>query len=50
MFRHFNLGRTVAEAICCQPFGMEVQVQSQSSPCGICGGQSDTGTSFSEST
>ena len=36
----------MAEAESCWPLPAETQVQSQPSPCGICGEQSSTGTGF----
>jgi hypothetical protein len=36
----------MAQADRCWPLTAETQVQSQASPCGICGEQSGTGTSF----
>jgi hypothetical protein len=40
-------GRAMAEAVSQQSFIAEDQVHSLVSPCGICGGQSGTGTVFS---
>jgi hypothetical protein len=40
-------GRAMAEAISRRPVIAEARVRSRVSPCGICGGQSGTGTGFS---
>ena len=40
-------GRAMAEAISRRPLTAEARVRSRVSPCGICGGQSGTGTGFS---
>jgi hypothetical protein len=37
----------MAQAVSQRPFTVEAQVRSRVSPCGICGGQSGTGTGFS---
>jgi hypothetical protein len=54
IFRVFQeelfFGRAMAQAVSHQLTNMEVWVQYQSSPCGICGEQSGTGTGFSNST
>jgi hypothetical protein len=42
-------GRTVAQAVSYSPVTAEAQVRARVSPCGICGGQSGTGTGFSPS-
>jgi hypothetical protein len=36
----------MAQAVNLQPFTMEARVHTWVSQCGICGGQSDTGTGF----
>jgi hypothetical protein len=41
-----NIGRVMAQAVSLQPLTVEARVQSRLSPCGICGGQSGTGTGF----
>jgi hypothetical protein len=41
------IGHAMAQAVSRRPPTMEAQVQSWVSPCGICGGQSGTGTGFS---
>jgi hypothetical protein len=40
-------GRAMAQAVSCRPLTVEAQVHVQINPCGICGGQSGTGTGFS---
>jgi hypothetical protein len=40
----------MAQAVSSRPLTAEALVPSRVSPCGICGGQSDTGTGFSPST
>jgi hypothetical protein len=42
-------GRAMAQTVSCWPPTAEARVRSRVSPCGICGGQSGTGTSFSPS-
>jgi hypothetical protein len=43
-------GRAMAQAVSRRPPTAETRVRSRVSPCGICGGQSGTGTGFSPST
>jgi hypothetical protein len=54
VFRVFQeelcFGRAMAQPVSRQLTTVEAQVQSKASPCGICGGQSGTGTGFSPST
>jgi hypothetical protein len=40
----------MVEAVSRRPLTLEARVRSRVIPCGICGGQSDTGTGFSPST
>jgi hypothetical protein len=40
-------GRAIAQAVSRRPPTAEARVRSRVSPCGICGGQSDTGRGFS---
>jgi hypothetical protein len=40
-------GRAMAQAVSRRPPTAEARVRSRASPCGICGGQSGTGTGFS---
>jgi len=42
-------GRAMAQAVSCRSFTAEARVRVRVSPCGICGGQSVTGTGFSPS-
>jgi len=44
------LGCVMAQLVSHHPPSTETWAQSQSSVCGICGGKSDTGTSFTAST
>jgi hypothetical protein len=43
-------GRAMAQAVSRRPLTAEARVRSRVSPCGLCGGQSGTGTGFSPST
>jgi hypothetical protein len=43
-------GRAMAQAVSRRALTVEARVRSRASPCGICGGQSGTGTGFSPST
>ena len=43
-------GRAMAQAVSRRPLTAEARVRSRVCPCGICGGQSGTGTGFSTST
>jgi hypothetical protein len=43
-------GRAMAQAVSRRPLTAETRVRSRVGPCGICGGQSGTGTGFSAST
>jgi hypothetical protein len=43
-------GRAMAQAVSRRPSTAESRVRSRVSPCGVCGGQSGTGTGFSPST
>jgi hypothetical protein len=43
-------GRAMAQAVSRRPPTAEARVRSRISPCGLCGGQSGTGTGFSPST
>jgi hypothetical protein len=43
-------GRAMAQAVSRRPLTAEARVRSRVSPCGICGGQSGTGTGFPPST
>jgi hypothetical protein len=42
-------GRAIAQVVSGRPFTAEARVRARVNPCGICGGQSDTGTGFSPS-
>jgi len=42
-------GRAMAQAVSRRPLTAEARVRARVSPCGICGGQSGTGTGFSPS-
>jgi hypothetical protein len=46
---HCTKGRAMAQAVRRRPPTAEARVRSRLSPCGICGGQSGTGTGFSPS-
>jgi hypothetical protein len=55
MFVHKNVTnigivRAMAQAVSRRPFTAETRVRSRVSSCGICSGQSGTGTGFSPST
>jgi len=43
------MGRDMAQAVSRWPLAAEARVRSRVSPCGICGGQSGTGTGFPSS-
>jgi hypothetical protein len=45
-----NAGRATAQAVSRRPLNTDARVRSRISLCGICGGQSCTGTGFSPST
>jgi hypothetical protein len=45
-----SFGRVMAQAVSRRPLTAEARFRSRVSPCGICGGQSVTGTGFSPST
>jgi hypothetical protein len=47
---NMKLGRAMAQAVSRRPPTAGAPVRSRVSPCGICGGQSGTGTGFSPST
>jgi hypothetical protein len=40
----FHRGRAFAQAVSVWPFTQEAQFRARFNPCGICGGQNDTGT------
>jgi hypothetical protein len=42
-------GRAMAQVVSRQPLTVEARVRARVNPCGICGGQSGTGTGFSPS-
>jgi hypothetical protein len=42
-------GRAMAQVVSRRPLTAEARVQARVNPCGICGGQSGTGTDFSPS-
>jgi hypothetical protein len=44
-----KVGRAMAQVVMRRPLNSEDRVQARISPCGICGGQSGTGTGFSPS-
>ena len=46
----FSEGRAMAQAVRRRPLTAEARVRSRVSTCGICGGQSGTGTGFTPST
>jgi hypothetical protein len=47
--RLFKARRAMAQAVSRRPLTAESQVRARVNPCGICGGQSGTGTGFSQS-
>jgi hypothetical protein len=47
---HHLLGRAMDQAVSRRPLTAEARFRSRVSPCGICGGQSGSGTGFSQST
>jgi hypothetical protein len=46
----YSFGRAMPQAVSRRPVTAEARVRSRVSPCGICGGQSGTGTGFFPST
>jgi hypothetical protein len=46
---NIQVGRGTAQAVSCRPLAAEARVCARVSPCGICSGQSGTGTGFSSS-
>jgi hypothetical protein len=50
VLKHKASGRAMAQAVSRRPPTAEARVRSRNSPCGICGGQSGTGTGFPTST
>jgi hypothetical protein len=44
-----NSGHAMAQVVSRRPLTMEAWVRARVNPCGICGGQSGTGTGFSPS-
>jgi hypothetical protein len=44
-----SLGRAMAQVVSRWPLTAEARVRARVNPCGICGGQSGTGTGFSPS-
>jgi hypothetical protein len=46
---NIQVGRATAQAVSRRPLAAEARVRARVSPCGICGGQSGTGTGFSSS-
>jgi hypothetical protein len=45
-----DIGRAMSQAVSRRPLTAEARVRCRVGPCGICGGQSGTGTGFSLST
>jgi hypothetical protein len=46
---HHTTGRAKAQAVSRRPLTAESQIRARVNPCGICGGQSGTGTRFYQS-
>jgi hypothetical protein len=44
-----SMGRAMAQVVSRRPLTAEARVRARLNPCGICGGQSGTGTRFSPS-
>jgi hypothetical protein len=44
-----NFGHAMAQVVSRRPLTAEARVRTRVNPCGICGGQSGTGTGFSPS-
>jgi hypothetical protein len=44
-----SIGRAMAQVVSCRSLTAEARVRARVNPCGICGGQSGTGTGFSPS-
>jgi hypothetical protein len=40
-------GHAIAQVVCRRPVTTEARIRARVNPCGICGGQSGTGTGFS---